>query len=55
MKSFSDEPGAGTAWVPPHARSGRLFRKFATIFVPAVCLALLTNGAFDMWFSYQEQ
>ena len=55
MKSFSDEPGARTAWVPPHARSKRLFRKYATILVAAVCLALVTNGAFDMWFSYQEQ
>src|SRR5262249_41003330 len=52
---FSGEPGAGTGGVPPHARSGRLFRKYATIFVAAVCLALVNNGAFDMWFSYQEQ
>jgi signal transduction histidine kinase/ActR/RegA family two-component response regulator len=55
MKSFTEEPGAGTKGVPSHARSGRLFRKYATIFVAAVCLALVTNGAFDMWFSYQEQ
>jgi signal transduction histidine kinase len=55
MKSFTEDPGAATAGVPSHARSGRLFRKYATIFVAAVCLALVTNGAFDMWFSYQEQ
>ena len=55
MKSFTDEPGVGTGRVPPHARSGRLFRKYAITFVAAVCLALVTNGAFDMWFSYQEQ
>src|SRR2546430_1116097 len=55
MKSFTEEPGAGTKGVPSHARSGRLFRKYATIFVAAVCLALVTNGAFDMWFSYEEQ
>jgi signal transduction histidine kinase/CheY-like chemotaxis protein len=54
MKSFTDEPGAKTGWVPPHARS-RLFRKYAAILVASVCLALVTNGAFDMWFSYQEQ
>ena len=47
MKSFTEEPGAGTKGVPSHARSGRLFRKYATIFVAAVCLALVTNGAFD--------
>jgi signal transduction histidine kinase len=55
MKSFTDEPGARTGWVPPPARPKRLFRKYATILVAAVCLALVTNGAFDMWFSYQEQ
>ena len=55
MTSFAGQPGAGTGGIPPHARSGRLFRKYAAIFVGAVCLALVTNGAFDMWFSYQEQ
>jgi signal transduction histidine kinase/CheY-like chemotaxis protein len=55
MKSFTDEPGVGTGRFPPHARSGRLFRKYAITFVAAVCLALVTNGAVDMWFSYQEQ
>src|SRR6516225_2747596 len=54
MDSSTDEPGAGTGEAPPHARSGRLFRKYAAIFVGAVCLALVTNGAFEMWFSYQE-
>jgi signal transduction histidine kinase/ActR/RegA family two-component response regulator len=52
MDSSTD--GAGTDEAPPHARSGRLFRKYAAIFVGAVCLALVTNGAFEMWFSYQE-
>ena len=55
MKSFAGQPGAETGGIPPHARSGRLFRKYAAIFVASVCLALVTNGAFDMWFSYQEQ
>jgi signal transduction histidine kinase/CheY-like chemotaxis protein len=55
MKSFRDEPRARTGEVPPHPRSGRLFRKYAAIFVAVVCLALVTNGAFDMWFSYEEQ
>src|SRR5262245_28537636 len=52
MDSSTD--GAGTDEAPPHARSGRLFRKYAAIFVGTVCLALVTNGAFEMWFSYQE-
>ena len=55
MTSFAGQPGIGTGGAPPHARSGRLFRKYAAIFVGAVCLALVTNGAFEMWFSYQEQ
>jgi len=55
MTSFASKIGAGTGGTPPYARSGRLFRKYAAIFVGAVCLALVTNGAFDMWFSYQEQ
>ena len=55
MTLFAGQPGAGMGEAPPHARSGRLFRKYAAIFVGAVCLALVTNGAFEMWFSYQEQ
>ena len=54
MDSSTDEPGAGTGEAPPHTLSGRLFRKYAAIFVGTVCLALVTNGAFEMWFSYQE-
>jgi signal transduction histidine kinase/CheY-like chemotaxis protein len=54
MDSSTDEPGAGTDGVPPHTRSAHLFRKYATIFVAIICLALATNGASDMWFSYQE-
>src|SRR5215831_8526995 len=55
MTLFAGQPGAGTGGAPTHARSGRLFRKYAAIFVGAVCLALVTNGALEMWFSYQEQ
>ncbi|MBO0757157.1 MAG: hypothetical protein J2P54_14945, partial [Bradyrhizobiaceae bacterium] len=33
---------------------GKLFRKYALMFVAVVAVALLTNGAFEMWFSYQE-
>jgi signal transduction histidine kinase len=55
MTSFAGQPGGEAGGTPPPARSGRLFRKYAAIFVGAVCLALVTNGAFDMWFSYQGQ
>jgi signal transduction histidine kinase len=33
---------------------GRLFRKYVTLFMLVVLVALLTNGLFEVWFSYQE-
>src|SRR5215472_9178765 len=33
---------------------GRLFRKYVALFVGVVAVALLANGAFEIWFSYQE-
>jgi signal transduction histidine kinase len=38
---------------PAKAR-GRLFRKYVAFFVAAIALALLINGASEVWFSYQE-
>src|SRR5689334_20498758 len=32
----------------------RLFRKYVALFVVVVCMVLLTNGLFEIWFSYQE-
>jgi signal transduction histidine kinase len=32
----------------------RLFRKYVALFVAVVCVALLSNGLFEIWFSYQE-
>src|SRR6185312_4582499 len=32
----------------------RLFRKYVALFVAVVCVALLTNGMFEIGFSYQE-
>src|SRR5579872_61994 len=37
----------------PKAR-GRLFRKYVALFVAVVFVALLANGLFEIWFSYQE-
>ena len=34
---------------------GRLFRKYAATFVAVVCLALISSGLVDIWFSYHEQ
>ena len=42
-----------SAPVPPRVR-GRLFRKYVALFVAVVCMALLSNGMFEVLFSYQE-
>jgi hypothetical protein len=34
--------------------SGPLFRKYVALVVAVVCIALITNGAFEVFFSYQE-
>jgi two-component system, NtrC family, sensor kinase len=46
-----DKPKVGS--ILPKVRRG-LFLKYAGLFVAVVCIALLTNGAFEIWFSYQE-
>src|SRR5487761_995887 len=33
----------------------RLFLKYVALFVSVVVLALVANGAFEVWFSFQEQ
>ena len=33
---------------------GRLFRKYVGLFLAVVCVALLTNGSSEVWFSLQE-
>jgi signal transduction histidine kinase len=38
----------------PRRMRGRLFRKYVALFVGVVCVALLANGLFEIWFSYQE-
>jgi signal transduction histidine kinase len=32
----------------------RLFTKYVALFVAVVCIALVTNGLFEIWFFYQE-
>ena len=43
-------PAASTSIV-----RSRLFLKYIALFVAVVSLALIANGAFEVWFSYQEQ
>jgi signal transduction histidine kinase len=44
---------SGTTAVPREVRS-RLFLKYAGLFVAVVCVALVTNGVFEIWVSYRE-
>ena len=45
----------GRLWDGAGAHVGsRLFRKYVALFVAVVSLSLLTNGMFEVWFSYQE-
>jgi signal transduction histidine kinase len=38
----------------PSPLRGRLFRKYVALFLAVVCVALVTNGLSEIWFSYQE-
>ncbi len=58
VASATERPAGGfirrlSASAATHIGS-RLFRKYVALFVAVVCVALLTNGLFEIWFSYQE-
>ncbi len=38
----------------PQKSGSRLFMKYAGLFVAVVCVALMTNGLFEIWVSYRE-
>ncbi|HSP49982.1 MAG TPA: GAF domain-containing protein [Pseudolabrys sp.] len=45
----------GTSDTPaPRKIRSRLFLKYAGLFVAVVCVALVTNGLFEIWVSYRE-
>src|ERR1700746_2967671 len=64
MRAPSDQPGSGTPG-PANSASdaassasivrSRLFIKYLALFVAVVSLALIANGGFDIFFSYNEQ
>src|SRR5271155_4738410 len=54
IRAASHRGGAAPADDASIIRS-RLFLKYVALFVAVVCVALLANGAFDIYFSYQEQ
>jgi signal transduction histidine kinase len=45
---------AADAPAPAAAPRGRLFRKYALLFIALVGAALLVTSGFDLWFSYRE-
>src|SRR6476659_3166381 len=51
--SASGEPRVDAEMSAPKTRR-RLFAKYVALFVAVVCLALLSNGVFDVFFYYQE-
>src|SRR6516164_4443347 len=56
-RASAAEPSPQVEGAPPSTPAtigGRLFRKYVALFVGVVCGALLANGLFEMWFSYQE-
>ena len=52
MKPIDDPPQI-EGDVPVMPARGRLFRKYAVLFLAVVGLALVPQGLVDIWFSYQ--
>jgi signal transduction histidine kinase len=55
MNSRERNPDASMEMIAVPKARPRLFRKYITLFATVVCLALITNTVFDIWFSSQEQ
>src|SRR6266566_1258356 len=53
MRDPDTKPRGSPADTAPNVR-GKLFRKYVGLFLAVVCVALLTNGLSEIWFSYQE-
>src|SRR5437773_8229463 len=51
MQSVLDVVAEKSGW---RQISGPLFRKYVALFLAVVCVALLSNGLFEIWFSYRE-
>src|SRR5438552_4564756 len=53
MRDPDTKPRGSPADTAPEVR-GELFRKYVALFLAVVCVALLTSGLCEVWFSYQE-
>jgi signal transduction histidine kinase len=54
MTDRAASQSATTPYSVPRKTRSRLFLKYAGLFVAVVCVALLTNGIFEIWVSYRE-
>jgi signal transduction histidine kinase/CheY-like chemotaxis protein len=43
-----------TGWLRTQRVSGPLFRKYVVLFIGVVCVALLSSGSLEIWFSFQD-
>src|SRR5437870_13922342 len=50
----ADVPQQAAPEAPVAKTRRRLFTKYVALFVAVVCIALLSNGIFDVFFYYQE-
>jgi signal transduction histidine kinase/DNA-binding response OmpR family regulator len=50
----ADEPQQAAPKAPVAKTRRRLFTKYVALFVAVVCIALVSNGVFDVFFYYQE-
>src|SRR5947207_832337 len=53
MRDPDAKPQGPPADIAPKIR-GKLFRKYVALFLAVVCVALLSSGLSEVWFSYQE-
>ena len=53
MRDPDAKPRGSPADTAPKVR-GKLFRKYVALFLAVVCVALLSSGLSEVWFSYQE-
>jgi GAF domain-containing protein len=52
--ALADRPGGPASGAGASVVRSRLFVKYVALLVTLVVLALIANGAFEVWFSYQE-
>jgi signal transduction histidine kinase/FixJ family two-component response regulator len=55
MNDTAVKPKTSSDAIASPTMRGRLFRKYALMFVVVVCSALAINGMLDIWASYREQ